>query len=142
MTIELTDEQEQQYLDGNPVTITNEATKTMWEPRGGGYALEADGNIEPFCYSFTPNRKFGTEFKTNLLAEQYLPRYKKQNLILNWLSEQEDQTEGGYAPHKVYLSNYKPYCVLSSYVGLITMSKENANILCDLLNNGTIDFDQ
>lgn len=141
MKIKLTDEQAQQYLEGNPVTIVNE-TKTMWEPRGGGYALEADGNIEPFCYSFTPNRKFGTEFKTNLLAEQYLPRYKKQNLILNWLSEQQDQTEGNYAPYKSYLGDYTVSVIKYPYVGQIMMSKQNANILCDLLNNGTIDFDQ
>ena len=141
MTIELNEQQQADYLAGKSINVVPHKP-TKWEPTiGNSFHITVSGSIEWSFATAYAVRKYGLAFPTRELAEQYLPMYKRQHLILNWLSEQPDQSDGDY---EVFLSDGVWCLDMSNYsqpsIGSITMNYTNATELCRLLNNNLIEF--
>ena len=151
-TITLTDDQMKALQSGQSITI--EPPKQFiqrWEPKGGQWLISAALNDS---YSIENKHNeyslSGLRYQTQEQAEQAAKALRSYARQLNWLNENDD----GWSPE--WLNGTKPkfyiyfdtcsmkYGMYSSTVshnlGTQYMSKNTAIKLCQLLNDGIVEF--
>jgi hypothetical protein len=146
-TITLTNEQMKALQSGQSITIEPPKPVIKWEPKGGEHCigksfdvLLVNNNSYPKCMSY----------QTKSQAEQAAKALRSYARQLNWLHENDDgwvadwENSNQYK-HYVYFHNVKQmyhisHDYLAKSIGLVYMSENNAQKLCQLLNDGIVEF--
>jgi hypothetical protein len=149
-TITLTDEQYQALCNGESVTIEPPKPKVeKWQPKGGQWYVQQDGEIRNQKSTNYP-RQFGMSYPTIKHAEKARDAMRVHNRLLAWLSENDDgwvsDWEDTYTLKSYVFYNSKKREWQASHlqyvpvIGAVYMSKENAEKLCKLLNEGVVEL--
>lgn len=132
-------------------SITIEPPKpviTKWEPKGGDYCILKDFSVALVNNNCTYPKHM--TYETQEQAEQAAKAIRSYARQLAWLEENsngwkpdwKDRTKNKYYIHYDEKTNY--YNINSNQVhkniNTIYMSRENAEKLCQLLNNGIVEF--
>ena len=150
-TINLTKEQFEQLQSNKTLTITiDEPKQEKWTPSGGHWNVSLSDTV--FNY-ITTNEKYteaGMEYETEveaIKASKALRAYTRQ---LKWLSENNDGwiADWDNTDQKKYYITFckedsmykKLQVVYIKSISTIYMSKDNAEKLCRLLNEGVVEF--
>ena len=147
-TITLTDEQMKALQSGQSITIEPpKQTIPKWNPKGGRYTIYGDFRVEYSEISTESFRLAGTEYQTQTQAAKALHSYARQ---LNWLHENDDgwvanwnnDTQPKYCIYLDYMTNtfMQTHVYYSLQLSSIYMSEQNASKLCQLLNDGMVEF--
>jgi len=151
ITITVTDEQIKLLQSGESIIIEPIANKyAKWNPKGGTFQIESDMSVNE-NQSWRDYALAGMEYEEEAEAQKAAKILRSHARHLAWLSENDDGwkadwSNGHQLKHYVYLheDSKKSYQIASSrsYHNLngIYMSKENANKLCKLLNEGIVEF--
>ena len=151
ITITVTDEQIKLLQSGEPITIDPTANKyAKWNPRGGTFQIESDMSVNE-NQSWRNYALAGMEYETKSEAQKAAKALRSCARQLAWLSENDDGWRADWnnreqLKHYVYLKEYtdKEYRASNTYsyhnLNGIYMSKENANKLSKLLNEGIVEF--
>lgn len=122
------------------------------ELEGGTFWLNSEGRIG-ISSSTSDTRNFGTEFKTEELAERAAKEIRRSNRLraLAWqICEPQDSDDCHIFKHvsetheSAYIaSNCGAYDTsnISTTSGLILMSRDTATKICQLLNDGLFSLD-
>ena len=149
-TITLTDEQMKALQSGQSITIEPpKPTITKWEPKGGNYRVQSDLTI----FKNQSSRDFknsGIEYKTQAQAEQAAKALRSYARQLAYLAENDDGWIADWnniLSIKYYVSynhTYRTWKICNNTsaraLGIIYMSEDNAQKLCQLLNDGIVEF--
>jgi hypothetical protein len=152
-TITLTDEQMKALQSGQPITIEPPKQPiTKWEPKGGDYIIDHLLNTITFKNGFKNELwiNSGLIYQTESQAEQAAKALRSYARQLAWLAENDDGWVANWEnpnqyKHYVYFHNVKQmYHMSHDYsaksIGLVYMSENNAQKLCQLLNDGIVEF--
>jgi len=153
ITITVTDEQIKLLQSGEPITIEPlNTTIVKWKPTGGKYLINRFGDEVYVDKLQTASEvSAGLRYSSKEKAEEAAKAIRSYARQLKWLAENDDGwkanwSNGNQFKHYVYFSEdyKKSYQVTSSSfchnLNGIYMSKENANKLCKLLNEGIVEF--
>lgn len=151
-TIQLTDEQYNALMQGEPVTIEPPKPKVeKWQPKGGYFYIEQDGYITNQRSTNKPTA-FGMAYPTKEAAEKARDAMRKHNRLLAWLAENDDgwvanwrdDDQGKYYVYSVHTPEGKVYRFNINWndcgLGTVYMSKNNALKLCKLLNDRVVEL--
>lgn len=150
VTITLTNEQIEALAKGS-ITITIEPPIKeieKWEPKGGDYCILKDFSVALVNNNCTYPKHM--TYETQEQAEQAAKVIRSYARQLAWLAENSD----GWKPdwknmlkHKYYIyydEKTKDYNINSNQIhkniNTIYMSRKNAEKLCQLLNDGIVEF--
>jgi hypothetical protein len=150
--ITLTDEQMKALHSGQSITIEPpKATIQKWEPRGGSYP------VKPFLTLFCPGNMVlhqetisGLRYDNKKQAEQAAKAIRSYARQLAYLAENDDgwiadwdnsEQDKYFIYYHTLKKKYRVTCT-NCWMSMATvyMSKENANKLCQLLNNEIVEF--
>ncbi|MGZ3922004.1 MAG: hypothetical protein ACXVC7_17010 [Bacteroidia bacterium] len=126
--------------------IEQEPLNKKWEPVGGEYTIDAEGDVfygEPsHDYSF-----FGTERQTKEQAEKARDKMRVFNRLLAYHDEfcPDFEFVAGDENYIVHFDNmYKTYmyfqCIEKEYIGLVYFPKNIAKELVEKLNSGEVEL--
>ena len=151
ITITVTDEQIKLLQSGESIII-EPLNKTIdkWNPRGGTFQIESDMSVNE-NQSWRNYALAGMEYEEEAEAQKAAKILRSHARQLAWLSENDDGwkadwSNGNQSKYYIYiqLDSKKSSQIASSrlYRNLngIYMSKENANKLSKLLNEGIVEF--
>lgn len=150
-TIILTEEQLKALQAGLSITIKPPKQFTKWEPDGGDYLIS-----NSFGTAFYDGRHKATEiesgrrFKTKKEAKKSAKALRSYARQLKWLLENDDGWEADWSNNKQkkYFVYYNTISKLHTTAGAsslkhlhqVHMSEANADKLCQLLNDGIVEF--
>ena len=148
-TITLTDEQMKALQSGQSITI--EPPKQViqkWEPKGGDYTIYGDFKVERCGMNTESFRLAGMEYQTQFQAEQAAKALRSYARQLSWLHENDDEYAWINNNHHNYFVFFdideNKYGIDweqgKKVYSTIYMSKDNAIKLCQLLNDGIVEF--
>ena len=149
ITLTLNDEQMKALQSGKAITIKPPKPGIQkWQPKGGDYCILKDFSVALVNNNCT-YPKYMT-YQTESQAEQAAKALRSYARQLAWLAENSD----GWKPDWKDTSKQK-YCIcydektnyykiisnqVHRYINTIYMSKKNAEKLCQLLNDGIVEF--
>ena len=152
-TIQLTTEQFQALQSGQPITIEPpKPTITKWEPIGGRFTVDV---IKLNSYEICSENKYrlaGVEYQIKAQANSAAKAIRAYARQLAWLAENDDgwvadwnNTSTDANKYYVYFDHthkkaFSTYKVRAQSVGLVYMSKQNAEKLAQLMNDGIVEF--
>jgi hypothetical protein len=158
-TITLTDEQMKALQSGQSITIEPpKPVITKWEPKHKSisYFIDFSDSSVNFIGHYYDSRygkhlsNLGFTYDTKAQAEQAAKALRSYARQLNWLHENDDGWVANWEnsnqyKHFVYFHNLRQmYLISHDYlaksIGLVYMSKPNADKLCQLLNDGIVEF--
>lgn len=149
ITLTLDDEQMKALQSGQSITIDPpKPVITKWEPKGGDYCILKDFSVALVNNNCT-YPKYMT-YQTQEQAEQAAKAIRLYARQLAWLEENSD----GWKPDWKDISEDKYYIYydektnnyginsnqVHKSLNTIYMSKKNAEKLCQLLNDGIVEF--
>lgn len=149
ITLTLDDEQMKALQSGKAITIEPPKLDIQkWQPNGGDYCILKDFSVALVNNNCT-YPKYMT-YETQEQAEQAAKALRSYARQLAWLAENSD----GWKPdwkdtsngkYYVYYDEKTKYYNINSnqvfkYINTIYMSKKNAEKLCQLLNDGIVEF--
>ena len=146
-TITLTDEQAKELANGGSITI--QAPKKEWKPKGGEWYIDMHGDIFNSVMVIQKGRDFGTKYQTKEQAEWARDKMRAYNRQLAWLAENDDGWRADWSKSttqtqcKYYISFYRGNYVVNyssdiTELSIIYMSETNAEKLAKLLNSGEV----
>jgi hypothetical protein len=153
-TIQLTDEQYkvlQEVLleQGFKLCEETKAEIEKWQPKSGEWFVAGEGSVirHSSQVGFT---NFGTEYPTKEAAEKARDTMRVHNRLLAWLAENDDGwvadwDDDSQAKWFVFYNPRDGRCrsganSFTKGLGAVYMSQQNAEKLCNLLNEGGIDL--
>lgn len=150
-TIILTDEQMKALQAGQSITIDPPKKVTKWEPKGGHFHIsETLGSIEEFQYKNSTLTEAGLTYQTHTQAEKASKALRSYARQLAWLAENDDGWVADwnidnqfnyYIYYNEAFGKYeKAYNHKWKMLNTIYMSVQNAEKLCNLLNDGIVEF--
>lgn len=150
-TITLTDEQMKALQSGQSITIEPpNPVIQKWEPKGGDYTIYGDFKVEQCGMNTESFRLAGMEYQTQFQAEKAAKALQSYARQLAWISENCDGwiADWGNSEQIKYYVYYKTdtkkheFCTsyTNNTLSTIYMSKTNAEKLCQLLNDGIVEF--
>lgn len=137
-------EEMERQLAALKAEVAQEAEAKQWEPEGGDWSVDADGEVCKSASS-TQYKVFGTERKTREQAEKAAAAMRTHNRLLAYVAEFAPDYEPGSG-----CGNYSIYRDLESgkfdftvnyhvtYVGGVYMPHFVAIELCRKLNSGEV----
>ena len=149
ITLTLDDEQMKALQSGKAITIEPPKPSIQkWQPKGGDYCILKDFSVALVNNNCTYPKHM--TYQTQEQAEQAAKALRSYARQLAWLAENSD----GWKPdwkdaskqkYYVYYEEKTNYYEISSnqihkYINTIYMSKKNAEKLCQLLNDGIVEF--
>lgn len=149
ITLTLDDEQMKALQSGQSITI--EPPKpiiTKWEPTGGDYCILKDFSVALVNNNCTYPKHM--TYETQEQAEQAAKAIRSYARQLAWLEENSDGWKPDWkdaSEHKYYIyydEKTNDYNINSNQVynslNTIYMSRKNVDKLCQLLNDGIVEF--
>ena len=149
-TITLTNGQMEALAKGQSITIEpSKPAITKWEPKGGVYYIDELNNRVYEDKNHNISNNTGLVYQDMEKAYNNAKALRSYARQLAWLAENDDGYEFEILEnlHNYYIYydvNNKFYCktcsTVNKLVNTIYMSEQNANKLCELLNNGIVEF--
>jgi hypothetical protein len=150
-TIQLTDEQYQALLNGESVTIEPPKPKVeKWQPKGGSWCLTTYGYIVQGSDDYSEIDNFGMRYPTKESAEKARDAMRVHNRLLACLSENDDGWVADWEDERqekcyLYFNHYDndwefAWAIAHQQLGTVYMSQQNAEKLCNLLNEGVVEL--
>ena len=149
ITLTLDDEQMKALQSGKAITIEPPKLGIQkWQPKGGDYCILKDFSVALVNNNCTYPKHM--TYQTESQAEQAAKAIRSYARQLAWLTENSD----GWKPDWEDTSKEK-YCIcydeklnyyhinsnqVHRYIDTIYMSRKNAEKLCQLLNDGIVEF--
>ena len=149
ITLTLDDEQMKALQSGKAITIEPPKPSIQkWQPKGGDYCILKDFSVALVNNNCTYPKHM--TYQTQEQAEQAAKALRSYARQLAWLAENSD----GWKPDWKDTSNQKYYVYyeektnyyennlnqVHKNINTIYMSKKNAEKLCQLLNDGIVEF--
>lgn len=152
ITLKLDAEQIEALRSGS-ITITIEPPKqviTKWEPKSGDFRIAADLTVIKDTSSWKTYALAGLEYQTKTQAEQAAKALYSYARQLNWLHENDDgwvadwndsEQDKYFIYYHSIKKEYRTTCT-NCWMSLqhCYMSRDNAEKLCKLLNDGIVEF--
>lgn len=149
ITLTLDDEQMKALQSGKAITIEPPKPGIQkWQPKGGDYCILKDFSVALVNNNCTYPKHM--TYQTQEQAEQAAKALRSYARQLAWLSENsdgwkpdwKDTSKGKYYVYYDVKTNY--YSINSNQVfkiiNTVYMSRNNAEKLCQLLNDGIVEF--